>query len=413
MIPLDSATRSEREARPTGRGRSASRSSAPRLGQLDGLRGIAVLAVLLFHTSLFPGGFLGVDLFFTLSGFVITAGLLREAGATRRIDLLAFLGRRARRLLPALLALLGLVLIATALLATPAVRHNAIDDLPWALAQLANWHFIGAGISYGHITDVHVFAHLWSIAVEWQFYLVWPVVIGVLARRARGERLLTALIIGATIVSAALMAVYAVSDTTRAYEGTDTRASALLLGALAATPPVRRLAESLRHGWASFAAGMLAVALLALWLIADGTDALWLYRGGFLAHSVVAAAFIAVLAAQPRIGVSRAIGSAIPRWLGGVSYSVYLWHWPLVVLLPAIPGESGVWWRAGIVIAGSILLGWMSTRFLERPIQSGARWARGRSGAIALVGAGVVIMLIWLAVPRPDLGAGTVDLDSL
>lgn len=186
VIPLDSATRSEREARPTGRGRSASRSSAPRLGQLDGLRGIAVLAVLLFHTSLFPGGFLGVDLFFTLSGFVITAGLLREAGATRRIDLLAFLGRRARRLLPALLALLGLVLIATALLATPAVRHNAIDDLPWALAQLANWHFIGAGISYGHITDVHVFAHLWSIAVEWQFYLVWPVVIGVLARRARG-----------------------------------------------------------------------------------------------------------------------------------------------------------------------------------------------------------------------------------
>ncbi|WP_228496599.1 acyltransferase family protein [Pseudoclavibacter sp. VKM Ac-2888] len=389
------------------------RTLAPRLGQLDGLRGVAVLAVLLFHTSLFPGGFLGVDLFFTLSGFVITAGLLREARATRRIDVLAFLARRCRRLLPSLLALVGVVSIVVAMLATPAVRHHAIEDLPWALVQLLNWHFIETGISYGHITDVHVFAHLWSIAVEWQFYLVWPILLGLLTRLSCGHRLLIALIVAATIVSAVLMAVYAVTDTTRAYEGTDARASSLLLGALAATDPVRRLTESLHRGWASAVGTLLGIALLVLWLVADGTDALWLYRGGFLAHSIVASALIAILAAHPRIGASRAIGSAMPRWLGKVSYSVYLWHWPLVVLLPAMPGESGVWLRASVVIAGSILMGWLSTRFIERPVQSGARWARGRSGAIALVGAGVMIVLIWLALPRPDLGAGTVDLQSL
>ncbi|MCC3773249.1 acyltransferase, partial [Streptomyces sp. UNOC14_S4] len=155
------------------------------MAPLDGLRGLAVLAVLLFHAGHLDGGFLGVDLFFVLSGFLITGLLLGETADRGRVALAAFWGRRARRLLPAL----GVTVVATLLLTwafgAPSVLLFALDDAPWVAAQAVNWHFVTEQIGYWNASGTRVFAHLWSIAVEWQFYLAWPVVV-TLAGRGRG-----------------------------------------------------------------------------------------------------------------------------------------------------------------------------------------------------------------------------------
>ncbi|MGK5637078.1 acyltransferase family protein [Streptomyces sp. URMC 126] len=209
------------------------------IAPLDGLRGLAVLAVLLFHAGHLSGGFLGVDLFFVLSGFLITGLLLREAADRGRIGLFAFWVRRARRLLPALAVVgVGTLLLAWAF-AGPSVLLFALDDAPVA-AQSVNWHFITERIGYWNASGTRLFAHLWSVAVEWQFYLAWPLVVAFAGRGRGGERRIAVLAGAGTLVSLALMLRFGdVVDTTRAYEGTDTRAFALLLGALAATAPVR------------------------------------------------------------------------------------------------------------------------------------------------------------------------------
>jgi peptidoglycan/LPS O-acetylase OafA/YrhL len=373
---------------------------------------VAVLAVILFHTSDLPGGFLGVDLFFVLSGYVITGGLLREVDRRRGVQLLPFWGRRARRLMPAFLATVAVVLVATTIAGNANLRRFALDDTPWALAQLANWHFIVDKISYGHITEVHVFAHLWSISLEWQFYLVWPIVVALVARRRNGERLL-AIIAGAlSIVSAAVMMHWGPLDPTRAYEGTDTRAFALLLGAVAATAPMRSLVSRLDRRIASLAAVALLAGLGLVWANAAGTDAPWLYRGGLLVHAVLAAALIAILAGWPHVAVSSVAGSLVPRRLGEWSYSIYLAHWPIILLLPQF-AQPVPWLRTVVIIAASVAVGALSTTFVENPIRSGHRWTRGRAGMIVLGAATIAVVLLWLALPRPDLGAGTVDVNLL
>lgn len=392
---------------------SAPVRNGPRLTQLDGLRGIAVVAVILFHTANFPGGFLGVDLFFVLSGYVITSGLLREVHRRRGVQLLPFWGRRARRLMPAFLATVAAVLVATTIVGNANLRQFALDDTPWALAQVVNWHFIADRIGYGHATDVHVFAHLWSISLEWQFYLAWPIIVALVAVRRDGERLLAIVAGVLAVVSAALMMHWGVLDATRAYEGTDTRAFALLLGALAATGPVRRLVAGFDRRIASVAAIVLVTGLGFLWADAAGTDAPWLYRGGLLLHALLAAALIAILAAWPRTLVSSILGSPVPRRLGEWSYSIYLVHWPIVVLLPEFSPDQAPWLRTTVVLALSISLGALSTIVVENPIRAGHPWTRGRLGTIVLFVATLAIMLLWLALPRPEPGRGTVDLDLL
>ncbi|MFD0889518.1 acyltransferase family protein, partial [Streptosporangium algeriense] len=163
---------------------------APRrahIGALDGLRGLAVTAVLLFHAGHLDGGFLGVDLFFVLSGFLITGLLLNELGGHGRLDLGAFLARRARRLLPALtLMVLATLLLAWAF-ARPDMLRSALQDAPWVAAQSANWHYIGEQIGYWDASGTRLFAHLWSIGVEWQFYLAWPLIVALAGRGPDGR----------------------------------------------------------------------------------------------------------------------------------------------------------------------------------------------------------------------------------
>ncbi|MFE9370515.1 acyltransferase family protein [Streptomyces sp. NPDC006711] len=212
------------------------------IAALDGLRGFAVAAVLLFHAGELSGGFLGVDLFFVLSGFLITGLLLGGTRGSGPVALAAFWVRRALRLLPALVVVVVVTVLAVWALGTVEQLRFALGDVPWVAAQAVNWHYITDRIGYWNASDTRVFAHLWSIGVEWQFYLVWPAVLAVVARGRHAQRTVAAVAGAGVLASFALMVTLGTAvDTTRAYEGTDTRAVALLLGALAATAPVRTL----------------------------------------------------------------------------------------------------------------------------------------------------------------------------
>ncbi|SHJ68636.1 Peptidoglycan/LPS O-acetylase OafA/YrhL, contains acyltransferase and SGNH-hydrolase domains [Nocardiopsis flavescens] len=394
------------------------------LPALDGLRGAAVIGVLLFHTGRLDGGFLGVDLFFVLSGYLITGLLLREAAATGRVDLPAFWGRRLRRLLPALALMLACVTLAVRAVGPPGLVRSTLADGPWVQANLANWHLLASSAGYwDRFGADRVFGHLWSIAVEEQFYLLWPLLVALVALavgrgNGRGDAAgvpvaaLAACLGAASVLAMALLADPA--DPTRAYTGTDTRAFSLLLGALAAAPPVRdRLARLVERNprAAAAATAASAAAIAALWLLADGSDSFWLYRGGLLAHALACALLIGLLAHAPGGPMSRALACAPLRWTGGISYSLYLWHWPVIVLLsPEATGLSGWWWTAA-VCAVSVALAALSTRLVEDPVRYRARWARGRGGAVAVAAVTVALAALWIAVPAPEPPA--VDITAL
>ncbi|MEU7583969.1 acyltransferase [Streptomyces sp. NPDC041068] len=417
------------------------------IAPLDGLRGVAVLGVLFFHAGHFGGGFLGVDLFFVLSGYLITGLLLKEAAGTGRIDLVAFWGRRARRLLPALATAVAGTLALVWAFGPPQLLRFALDDTTWVVSNLANWHFIGDRLGYWNGSDTRVFSHLWSIAVEEQFYLVWPLVLCLVVRSAKtgargteatgarstkatgarsteatgarstkaGTRVALAAGTGA-LASLGLMVALAApasADTTRVYEGTDTRAFSLLLGALMATPPATGLLSRLGERTTGRICLIPACAIGAYWALSDGQKSPSLFRGGLFLHALAAALLIACLARTPDGPVGRALGSAPLRWTGLVSYSLYLWHWPVFVLL----GEERLgltgWPRTAVVIAVSFAAAWLSKVLVEDPIRFRARWAKGHAGAFALVGVFAALLSLWAAVPEPRTGQGSVDITRL
>ncbi|QES45540.1 acyltransferase [Streptomyces venezuelae] len=404
------------------------------IAPLDGLRGLAVLGVLLFHAGRFDGGFLGVDLFFVLSGFLITGLLLAEVARHGRVDLLAFWGRRARRLLPALAVTVAGTLLLVWAFGSVTLLRLGLDDTPWVLGNLANWHYIAEQVGYWDSADTRVFSHLWSIAVEEQFYLVWPPVLWLVAlgpgrrrgrfpvpRRGAGRRARSGVdgwvavvaAVGALVSLALMIAFTGPVDTTRVYEGTDTRAFSLLLGALMATAPATRLVARLGSRGASWAALVLACGIAAYWAMADGQNSPDLFRGGLFLHALAAALLIGCLAQAPGGAVGRVVGSAPLRRLGTVSYSLYLWHWPVFALLSEERlGRTG-WDRTAIVVAVSVAAAVLSTYLVEDPVRFRARWARGRSGAVALVATFAVLVGLWAAIPVPRAGAGSVDITQL
>ncbi|MEV0612087.1 acyltransferase [Nonomuraea sp. NPDC050404] len=383
------------------------------IAPLDGLRGLAVVAVLLFHAGHLGGGFLGVDLFFVLSGFLITGLLLGEIGKRGRLRLGAFWGRRARRLLPAQIVMVVATLLLAWAFGSPAMLSFALDDAPWAAAQVLNWHFIAEQVGYWDASGTRLFSHLWSIAVEWQFYLVWPPLVAVLARGRGGERRVAVLAVAGALGSLALMVVLvSAPDTTRVYEGTDTRAFAVLLGAAAATRPVRTLIARLPRTAADALCALLTCGLVASWVLTGGQDAPGLFQGGMFAHSLAAALLIALLARVPDGHTGRVVGGVVPRRLGEVSYSLYLWHWPVYLLLPPEVLGFGGWPRTVVLVGLSLVAAVLSKVLVEDPVRW-AGWATGRRGLAALAATAVVAAGVWAAVPRPQLGTGTVDLDLL
>lgn len=409
----------------------------PYLGGLDGLRAIAVMAVLAYHadTPGWQGGFLGVEVFFVISGYLITSILLAEWQTRRRIDLKTFYIRRARRLLPALFALLaGVALISVIFL--PDEVATLRGDIGASLAYVTNWFFIVGQKSYFETSGrPSLVQHLWSLAVEEQFYLLWPLLFTAGMRWLGRRRLLVALLIG-TVVSSALMVVlyHPGEDPSRVYYGTDTRAAGILLGsALAfAWTPYR-----LRRNVGKFAPilldvlGVVALGVLVVQLMVADQFSDTLYRGGFLQVAVVTSVVIAVVA-HPAAHLGKLLGIRPLRWIGLRSYGIYLYHWPIFQLTRSeldVP-VSGV---ALFVLRFGLTFGIAaaSYKYLETPIRSGA-WKRSlarfraaprrvrrqraaRWGGVGL--AGIVSMVLLTAMvlraeppPPPDyLLAGSVS----
>ena len=388
------------------------------IAALDGLRGLAVIAVLLFHAGKMEGGFLGVDLFFALSGFLITSLLLTEVDLIGRVRLVAFWGRRFRRLLPAVLLLLVAVTVITTLVASVPERAATLNDGPWAQAYVANWHAIAGHRDYWASFELpRMFGHLWSLAIEEQFYLVWPIVVGLIAWRSRHvHRTVIVVCIVASLASLLWMIrLFDPADPTRVYIGTDTRASSLLLGALFAAAPLRsaamRYTARIGNAFSWTAAGILGIIGL-FWFMVNGPSSTWLFHGGLFVHSLLSALLVAGCAARPDATASRWIGWAPLRVTGVLSYSLYLWHWPVYALLsPQRTGMSG-WPLIALRIAVAFAAAAISKVLVEDPVRFTATWARGRQGVVTLACVSLAVAVFWVVVPHPQTAPATFSLDQ-
>ena len=365
---------------------------------LDGLRGLAIVGVLLFHADHLTGGYLGVDLFFVLSGFLITSLLLAEWQANGRISLAGFWARRARRLLPALAGVLAGVALYAAVWAEASELGRIRSDALATLGYIANWRAIFTGNGYWDVFAApSPLEHTWSLAIEEQFYLVWPLaVLAVLwARRGSPRAVLTVSLLLGVASTAWMMTMYTPGgDPERVYLGTDTRGAAILFGAALAAayarwgPPSRKLARGALEIAGIVGGGVLAWA----WFGLDGRGDT-LYRGGFLACAVAAAGVIAV-AASPHPGpVGRVLSFAPLRGLGAISYGLYLWHWPVyVVLTPERTGIEG-WTLTAVRIGVSVAIAVVSYFLLELPIRRGGL-ATVRLRVLAPAGASLVVAAV-------------------
>ena len=370
---------------------------------LDGLRAIAVLGVMAYHEPNveLAGGFLGVDLFFVLSGFLITGLLLDERRRSGTLSLRSFWNRRARRLLPALAGLLLVVLVVTTLIGDVSQRSDLPSGLLSAVFYVSNWNLIAHSQSYfDQFTSLSPLQHLWSLAIEEQFYVVWPLV--VIACLARSRRLLIGVTAFAALTSIGLMAFFlGDGDPSRSYYGTDTRAFSLLIGALGAM-----FAWHLRpSGRKTFITGLLGLlALAGAFLFIHDSDR-WMYRGGFVVFAFVALGVI-ILASGDTI-VSKTMSHPILRKIGFLSYALYLWHWPIRVFatdtrlhLPDTTlGEiSGVLIRLALTFG----LSWLSMKLIER-------WFRRSELGVARFGIGWLgvgaLLMAFALLAAPSVGS--------
>jgi peptidoglycan/LPS O-acetylase OafA/YrhL len=420
--------------------------SLPYLPGLDGLRALAVIAVLLYHSGLpwIPGGFLGVEVFFVISGYLITALLLAQWRQLGRVDVKTFWLGRARRLLPALYLVL-VVTLAYAVVFLPGEVAGLRGDVLAALGYVTNWYLVIGHESYFEaIGRPSLLKHLWSLAVEEQFYLVWPLVLAfglsLGATRWRRRRILILALAGA-VTSALLMALLyrPELDPSRIYYGTDTRATGLLVGAAlafvwapwrAALAPggprgcsvavrglrlqrvKRRSRLRRRWGWTAprllDVVGLAALGGLALFSLRLGEFQPFLYRGGLASVALVSAVVI-MACAHPHSHLGAGLLGRQPlRWIGLRSYGIYLWHWPVFMITRPqldvpIEGLPLLALRLGL----TLVLAELSYRYVETPIRRGAlgrawRELRGAQGfrrrQLSLMWAGSAVSVVAVCV---------------
>jgi peptidoglycan/LPS O-acetylase OafA/YrhL len=381
--------------------------------QLDGLRAVAIVAVMLYHggISWAGGGFLGVDVFFVLSGFLITTLLVREWNSRGSVSLSGFWLRRARRLLPALLVML-LAVCAYASFLAPASQLSSIrGDALSTLAYVANWHQIIANQGYFAQADAtSPLLHTWSLGIEEQFYLVWPLVIVTLVMLRKSLRLCLAVALVGCAFSAVEMALlfHPGVDPSRLYYGTDTRAQSLLLGAaLALFLAVAPSASKPSIGKWLQPLGLVAAAGFAYMVVAVNSNTYAMYRGGFLLAAVLVALIIWAVVAGPRSPLAASLSLGVVVYIGRISYGLYLWHWPVDVAIDeSRTGLSG--WPLFFVRTGvAVGLAIVSFHLLEHPIREKGlggylgfkRHVERRAFPVALAAVTVTVFAIFVAMP--------------
>lgn len=396
---------------------------------LDGVRGLAVVAIMGYHGGVFltGGGFYSLDTFFALSGFLITTLIVAEWQQSGRIRLGRFWARRARRLLPALLLMLLVVVGYVALFSPPGMYPGLRGDALSSLFYVANWHFIVAGSNYFARTGAtSPLLHTWSLAVEEQFYLIWPIVVLAVLRTRLALRLLLVVSVVGALASALTMALlYSPADQNRVYYGTDTRAQSLLVGA--ALSVALTLLANRRSGQGDFTstpsawgartpaarriliavgiAGMVATA--ALWTLVNVNDA-FAFRGGFLLAALSTACVLASVVVAPGSPVATLLALRPLRYLGRISYGMYLWHFPLFLWIDA--SNTGLVGAPLFILrfACTVVIATLSYYLVEQPIRQ-RRFLRTASKAWVAAPASIlaVVVVVFAATPVAVTAAPT------
>jgi peptidoglycan/LPS O-acetylase OafA/YrhL len=398
------------------------------LPALDGIRACAVVAVMMFHGGIphMDGGFMGVDAFFVLSGFLITSLLIGEWRQSLTIKLAAFWARRARRLLPALLLMLLFVAFFASVI-VPKGTYGALRlDALSTLLYVSNWHFILVDANYFNQTSQSSpLLHTWSLAVEEQFYVVWPLVVLGLLRLTRSLNALFALCCAAAIGSAVWM--HTVYDgglnTNRAYLGTDTRSQCLFIGCALAVGLVLLAQRSHEQGrlakgelWRPAGqvgqvlcglAGIVgAAAAVTIWVLTTSLSS-FPYDGGFFLIGLSVGGVILAAVAVPRSIVPRVLSVAPVRYVGRISYGLYIWHWPIFLWLDhartGLEGYELFAVRVLVTFAVSVV----SFHLVERPIRMGTFVSQWRAWLVVPAGVAAVLVAVFAATSGLPAGAGT------
>ena len=347
---------------------------------LDGIRAIAVIMVLAYHLklALFKSGFLGVTVFFVLSGYLITGILISEVEEEGTIDLKNFWLRRIRRLVPAVMSM-AVVIIFVSAVVNRIIFTKGCKDFLASVLGFNNWWQIFNKVSYFEAAGVtSPFTHCWSLAIETQFYLIYPLILlgiyKLVKSRGEGRAKRGLLFAGVTLLLALISVILMIvlfdpqQDASRVYYGTDTRAFSLLFGALLAIlweyrMVPRRLSASVNMvlGSVSFAA------LLVMTIAINGSSNFW-YRGGQFVGTILTVLMVYAVSGR-KTWLSRFLSNPVLKWIGDRSYSIYLWHYPIILLISK--GIKASWWITLIEIVLSVVLAELSYRFIETPIRHG------------------------------------------
>ena len=347
---------------------------------LDGIRAIAVIMVLAYHLklALFKSGFLGVTVFFVLSGYLITGILISEVEEEGTIDLKNFWLRRIRRLVPAVMSM-AVVIIFVSAVVNRVIFTKGCKDFLASVLGFNNWWQIFNKVSYFEAAGVtSPFTHCWSLAIETQFYLIYPLILlGIykLAKsRGEGRAKRGLLFAGVTLLLALISVILMIvlfdpqQDASRVYYGTDTRAFSLLFGALLAILWEYRMVPRRLSASVNMVLGSVSFAVLIVMTIAiNGSSNFW-YRGGQFFGTILTVLMVYAVSGR-KTWLSRFLSNSVLKWIGDRSYSIYLWHYPIILLISK--GIKASWWITLIEIVLSVVLAELSYRFIETPIRHG------------------------------------------
>lgn len=340
--------------------------------EIDGLRALAVIMVLAYHLKMpfAKSGLLGVTVFFVISGYLITGILINEIEESGGVDLKNFWLRRIRRLLPAVLSM-AVVMIFVSAVVNRVVFTKGCNDLLSAVFGYNNWWQIFRKVSYFENAGApSPFTHCWSLAIETQFYLIYPILLILLSKARNRGKVFAAVTAVLAMISVVLMGVlYSPDgDPSRVYYGTDTRAFSLLIGALAAIQKEYHIIKVKLRGKLWAVIGSISVLILIGMMMLISSYSSFLYYGGQAIVSVLVA-FVVYAVTVSRSLLNIILGSSILKWVGDRSYSIYLWHYPIIVLMSG--GKRAAWWIVILEVVLSVGFAELSYRFIETPVRHG------------------------------------------